>query len=151
MLVVAAAVIREYSFPALLSESPLFQPEIFASRLFPSMGHLLVFSILILFLGILFYLYGNLEKMGSSRFRGAVAIFLFVGATILLLIIEYLIRILVLDSSISFEAHNVTTFSVFTVIGLLIIVIWFILLGLMLDLTIRLLSRSPVFLLADSV
>ena len=151
MLIAAAASIRECSFPALLSESHLFQPEIFASRLFPSMGHLLVFSILILFLGILFYLYGNLEKLGSTRVRNAVAIVLFAAATILLLIIEYLIRILVLDSSISFEAHNVTTFSVFTVIGLLIIVIWFILLGLILDLAISLLSGSPLKVLMTGI
>ncbi|MCK5137374.1 MAG: hypothetical protein KAR19_16440 [Bacteroidales bacterium] len=141
-IVAGAVAIMKYSFPALLTESYLFQPDLFASRLFPSMGHLLVLSILILFLGILYHLYGNLEKLGSSFFRKAMAILLFVGTALLLLFIEHLISILVLDSTISFAAHNVTTFSIYTVIGLFVIVIWFILLGLMLDLAIRLLSES---------
>ena len=68
---------------------------------------------------------------------------MFVFAALIFLVIEQLIRILVLDSSISFEAHRVTTFTGNTVVGLSVIIIWVILLGLVLDKAIVLLSGSP--------
>ncbi|MCK4750420.1 MAG: hypothetical protein KAT15_25360, partial [Bacteroidales bacterium] len=76
-------------------------------------------------------------------FNQVLAGLLFTGATLLLLFIEHLISILVLDSSISFQAHNVTTFSIYTFVGLFIITIWFIMLVMVLDLAARMLSASP--------
>ncbi|MCK4879926.1 MAG: hypothetical protein KAS82_04665, partial [Bacteroidales bacterium] len=133
----------KYSFPPLLTDTDLFQPEIFASRLFPSLGALLVFSVLALLLGGLYYLFGNLEKIESIRWKRGAATLLFVGAALVFLGIEQLIPILVLDSSISFEAHRVTTFTGSTVVGLATVIIWFLLLGLILDKAIILLSGSP--------
>ena len=134
-VLVAASVVAvfHYSFPALLTSSKLFQPDIFASRFFPSLGALLVFSISAFLLGGLYYLYGNLEKLKSELWKRGVATLLFVGAALLFLVIEQLIRILVLDSSISFEAHRVTTFTGNTLVGLSVIITWFLLLGLVLD------------------
>jgi len=132
----------KYSFPALLTESKLFQPEIFASRFFPSLGALLVFSVSALLLGGFYYLFGNLEKIESERWKRGLATLLFVGSALLLLLIEQLIRILVLDSSISFEAHRVTTFTANTLVGLTLILMWFLLLGLVLDKALMLLSGS---------
>ncbi len=136
------AVVFKYSFPPLLTNTQLFQPEIFASRLFPSLGALLVFSVSVLLVGGLYYLFGNLEAIESERWKRGTATLLFVVAALLFLVIEQLIRILVLDSSISFEAHRVTSFTGFTVVGLSVILIWFLLLGLTLDKAIVLLSGS---------
>ncbi len=134
--------IFKYSFPALLTDTKLFQPEIFASRFFPSLGALLVFSISALLLGGLYYLFGNLEKLESERWKRGTATLLFVAAALLFLVIEQLTRILVLDSSISFEAQRVTTFTGNTLVGLSVIIIWFVLLGLVLDRAIYLLRGS---------
>ena len=133
----------KYSFPALLTDTELFQPEIFASRIFPSLGTLLVFTISGLLLGGLYYLYGNMEKIESERWKRGVATLLFVIAALLFLVIEQLISILVLDSSISFEAHHVTTFSGNTVVGLSVIIMWFLLLGLVFDKAIQMLPGPP--------
>jgi signal transduction histidine kinase len=130
------------SFPTLLTNTNLFKPEIFASRFFPSLGALLVFSISALVLGGLYYLYGNLEKLKSEAWKRGIATLLFVGSALIFLIIKQLTRILVLDSSISFEAHRVTTFTGNTLVGLSVIIIWFVLLGLVLDKAIYLLKGS---------
>ncbi len=141
LLIVSIVVaVGKYSFPALLTDTELFQPELFASRLFPSLGTLLVFSLAALALGALYYLFGNLEKIESLRWKRGLATLMFVLATLFLLIIEYLISILVLDSNISFEAHRITTFTWSTMVGLTIIISWFFLLGMALDKAIVLLS-----------
>ncbi len=145
MAVVACVIaIQKYSFPWLITETDLFQPELFASRLFSSMGSLLVFTMAVLSLITQYYFHGNLERIRSKRGKEGFALLLVTGASVLLLFIENLISSLVLDSSISFEAHRVTTFSGYTVVGLLIVIMWFIVLGLILDKAYILLSKKPV-------
>jgi two-component system, NtrC family, nitrogen regulation sensor histidine kinase NtrY len=153
LLIIGGVVgVLKYSFPSLLTESQLFQPEIFASRLFPSLGALMVCSFAALLLGGLYYLFGNLEKVRSVAWRRGLATLLFMSSTLLLLVISKLIGTLVLDSSISFEAHRVTTLSGNTVVGLVTIFSWFLLLGMILDKAIVLLSGSVVrFLLYGTV
>jgi len=143
VLIVAGLVaVFTHSYPVFLTSTKLFQPEIFASRFFPSLGALLIFSISALLLGGLYYLYGNLEKLKSEPWKRGIATLLFIGAALLFLVIEQLIRTLVLDSSISFEAHRVTTFTGNTLVGLSVIIAWFLLLGLVLDKAIFLLRGS---------
>jgi len=138
----SAVAIFKYYYPALLTNTDLFQPEIFASRIFPSLGGLLVFTFSALLLGGLYYLYGNLEKIRSELWLRGTATLLLIIAALIFLVNEQLIRILVLDSSISFEAHRVTTFTGFTLVGLAVIIMWFLLLGLVLDKAIVMLSGS---------
>jgi len=135
--------IFKYSFPALLFDTELFQPGLFASRIFPSLGALLIFTVSILILGGLYYLFGNLEKIGSERLKRGIATLLFIFAALLFLVIEQLISILVLDSSISFEAHRITTFTGHTLVGLSVIIMWFLLLGMVLDKAIVMLMGPP--------
>ena len=148
-IVGGAFTILNYSIPSLLTDSELFQPELFASRLFSSLGALLVVSMAALLLVTLYYLHANLEGIRSSRGKQGLAFLFFALASVLLLMIEHLIGILVLDSNISFEAHRVTTISGYTVVGLSVIIMWFIVLGLVLDKAIVLLSgpmnRSLLF------
>jgi len=147
LLLAGAVSILHYGFPQVITNSRLFQPELFASRLFPSLGHLLVVTILAVSLATLYYLYGNLERILPDILKNVSAILLFAGSALLLLFVEHLITILVLDSSISFEAHNVTTFTLHTMVGLIIIVMWFIVLGLMLDKAIMLIREDTAKLL----
>jgi len=135
-------VVLKYSFPSLLTRSDLFQPEVLASRYFPSLGSMIVFSISALTLAALYYLYARLEDIRSRQVKRMVSLLLFASAALLLLFIDQLISVLILDSSISFEAHRVTTFSGYTVAGLFVIIIWFVILGLVLDKAIVLGSSS---------
>jgi signal transduction histidine kinase len=138
----AVIAVVKYSFPSMLTDSDLFQPELYASRLFPSMGSLLVFTVAALALAVLYYRYLHIGKWKSELGKRILAILLFAAAVLLLLFIEHLIRSLILDSSISFETHRVTTFSIFTVIGLMVIIIWFIILGLTMDRAILIFSGN---------
>jgi len=140
----AGLAVLKYSFPSLLTDTPLFQPELFASRFFPSLGALLVCSVSLLALAGIYYLYLNLEGIRSVAWRRSVAVLLFMMAALVLLAIEQLISILVLDSNISFEAHRVTTFTGNTMVGLGIVIMWFVLLGLLMDKAIVLLS-GPLY------
>ncbi len=129
----SAFMVLKYSFPTLLTDSDLFQPELLASRFIPSLGALIVFSVWAAALAAIFYLHGNLEGIRSHRIKGLLALLLFVGSALLLLLIDQLISVLILDSSISFEAHRVTTITGYTAAGLLVIIIWFVILGLFID------------------
>jgi len=133
-----------YSFPSMLTDTDLFQPELFASKMFPSLGALLVCTLALLALGGLYYLYLNLEGIRSELWKRGVAFLLFMIAAIILLAIEQLISILVLDSNISFAAHRVTTFTGNTMVGLAIVIMWFVLLGLLMDKAIVMLS-GPLY------
>jgi two-component system nitrogen regulation sensor histidine kinase NtrY len=145
-LLVAGAVISvvRYSFPSTLTDSDLFQPDLYASRFFASMGSLLVFTLGALALAVLYYRYIDPLKLKSQWARRLISVFLFSGATLLLMVIESIINSLVLDSTISFEIHRVTTFSVYTVIGLTVIVMWFVILGLVLDRAVQLFSTRRI-------
>ena len=137
-----ALAVLKYSVPGILFETKLFQPELFASLMFPSLGALLVCTIALLALGGLFYLFADLEKIRSEAWKRGLAVLLFMLSAILLLIIEQVISSLVLDSNISFEAHRVTSFTGGTFVGLGILIMWFVLLGLLMDKAIKILSGT---------
>ncbi len=137
-----ALAVLKYSIPSLLTQSELFQPELFASHFFPSLGSLLMVSLISVSLVSLYYLHLHLAGILSPPQKLAGSFLLLAGASVLLLMIEHLISILVLDSSISFEGHRATTFSGYTMAGLVVILMWFIVLGLMVDRAIDLFSGS---------
>lgn len=113
--------------------SRLFQPDLFASTLFPSLGHLLTVSLALFALVALYFLHGIQADDLKGGWRRAFALLLMFSATVMLLFTEYLISTLVLDSGISFEAHRVVSFSGYTIVALLIIIMWFVIIGLVLD------------------
>ncbi len=125
--------LQKMGFPELFSGLRICRPELYASRLFSSLGALGIFSGACLFLALLWYRFGLPLLPDHKKLKWIVAILLIVASSVLLLFVEGLIRALVLDSTISFEAHRVTTFSLYTLVGLLIISTWFFLLGLLSD------------------
>jgi signal transduction histidine kinase len=137
-----AFVVLRYSFPVLLTGSDLFQPEVLASRFFPSLGALIVCSVSALVLAALYYMYGNFEDFRSKLVKRTLSMLLFAASALLILFVDQLISVLILDSSISFEAHRVTTFNGYTVAGLFVIISWFVILGLVLDKAILLGAES---------
>lgn len=147
VIVGLAFAVLKFSFPALLTSSDLFQPEVLASRYFPSLGSMIVFSVSALALTALYYLYGNFEALLSKGMKRLSSILLFAASALLLLFIDQLISVLILDSGISFEAHRVTTFSGYTVAGLFVIITWFVILGLIMDKAIVLWPESSEYVL----
>ncbi|MEN8157635.1 MAG: ATP-binding protein, partial [Bacteroidota bacterium] len=133
LIPLTAFLLLQYGVDLLFMGSRLFLPELFASRFFPSLGHLLVISVSVTGIVALYYFFGTREDQGSGHSRQVVAILLLLAATIMFLVVEKLLYILVLDSGISFEAHRVTSFSSYSVVGLVIIITWFITIGLVLD------------------
>jgi two-component system nitrogen regulation sensor histidine kinase NtrY len=126
-------VLLKSGFVTIFSNSRLFLPDLFASRLFPSLGHLAVVSVSVLVLVSLYYMYGPLGDRISGRLKRGLAILLFAFAALMFLVVEQLLSILVLDSSISFEVHRVTSFSGYSFIGLAVIITWFFSIGLVTD------------------
>ncbi len=77
-IVAGGIAILKYSFPTLLTETKLFQPELFASHFFPSLGSLLVISLMAIVLGSLYYQHGNLLGIRSQRGRLVLSLLLYV-------------------------------------------------------------------------
>ncbi len=139
-----AFMLLQYGVDVLFMGSRLFLPELFASRFFPSLGHLLVISVSVTGIVALYYFYGLRKDHDPGRSRQGVAILLLLAATIMFLVVEKLLHILVLDSGISFEIHRVTSFSGYSVMGLAIMITWFITIGMVLDRAIVYLGNHPL-------
>jgi two-component system nitrogen regulation sensor histidine kinase NtrY len=149
-----AFIFLQYVSGILFPGTELLKPELYASRMFPSLGHLMVISLSVLGMVATFYRYvpfgaGNRRNSpGNPAFWAGPV--LFVTAAILLLVVEELIRSLVMDSGISFEASRVDTFSGYTMAGLGVIIAWFISIGLILDRAVLIMrkNRGRLFLTA---
>ena len=116
-----------------LSGLPLFQPDLFASRAFPSMGHLCLFTLTVL--GLALNAYFNAPwKSRSGKYLSIVrALIYFILASVLIMLVEQLLQTLVLDSGISFELHRITVVSVHSLFALILLLCWFLVIGLVLD------------------
>ncbi len=128
-----AYLLLHFGVGVIFENSPLFLPDLFASRFFPSLGHLMVVSFSVLTLVLLYYLHCSRENIPAWFSRKVMAFLLFLAATGMLLIVEQLLQILVLDSGISFEAYRVTSFSGYSAVGLTVILTWFVCIGLLMD------------------
>lgn len=113
-----------FSFPGFLTDTLLFQPELFASSRLNSMGDLLMITLFALVWGVLIYLHGKLEIVLPEPWKKSVAIVSILGGAFILAGSGQLIRTLVVDSNISFEIHRITTITGATVLGLLIVIMW---------------------------
>jgi len=117
----------------LFEEARLFQPDIFASRLFASLGHLLVISLSVLALVSLYYRHGAITIRGSRIPCRFMSIGVFILGALMFLMLEQLLRSLVLDSMISLEAQKVTTLTAYSFVTLAVILMWFVSLGMVID------------------
>jgi signal transduction histidine kinase len=133
-----------YGVHHLFENTNLFAPDLFANRYFPSLGHLLLATGAMVAAVSYFYLYWMQDREGSRRYRLIHSLPLFMLTALLLWTLERVIASLVLDSGISFEAYRVTSFSGYTVVGLLVILAWFVSIGLLLDRAIVCLDRPPL-------
>jgi len=132
LLVASALLFIKLALPLLFENSPMFSPELFASRVFPSLGHLGVITMTGLSLVYLYVQFVSPPR-APSLIRRLFSFLLLAVVLVLFLSTELLIRSLVRDSGISFEANRITTFSAYTLVGLLIILSWIVASGMVLN------------------
>lgn len=113
-----------YKFPPALYNNSLFSPVSFAnSELLPSLGDLLLNTIIIFYFTVLFnkdfYIPGRLysgKRIDSNSFPAVMVI----GMIIYNLFIYHIFTSLIVNSSISFEAYKITGLNMYSFVGLVI-------------------------------
>lgn len=148
----------KYLFPGTIYNLELFGPFLFARSLFmPSLGDVMLNSILILFLIIRFrsdFDYGSTFLKFRSPMFYLFLILLIALLTGYFFFSHYIFSSLILNSSINFETFKVTGITVYTFVGLLIFAIHFTGLLMLTDYIIRLAAlkyRAEGFILIFSV
>lgn len=126
-----------YRFPHIIYDLELFSPGKFAgSSWFPSLGDLLLLTVLSFFTIFNFYKEYNIN-LNNVRGSGFNYILLLLSFLILIplwfLISIYLLRSLILDSTISFETYKVLNLTIYTFFGFLILTFLFAALALLID------------------
>jgi signal transduction histidine kinase len=109
----------KFNFQISIFQSELFNPEIYASKYFESLGHLLFFSILLCWSFILLSIKGNTFLNRAFYLH----IFYFLLFFITTIIIRFTIFSLVNDSSISFSVFDRAAINLFSFIGIFILAI----------------------------
>lgn len=129
LLLVLYYVLHHYRVPAVLFNLELFSPGTFArSPVLPSLGDLSLLIVSIFFIIYNFYLefYFNPAKLkNSNALRLGVGILSGIAIIALFYIQTFLVRSLVLDSSISFETYKVLDLSIYTYLGFTLIALAF--------------------------
>ncbi|MCP4313452.1 MAG: hypothetical protein GY790_19515 [Bacteroidetes bacterium] len=122
-----------YGVHPLFGHMKLFQPDVFASRFFASLGHLLVISVAVMLLVTLYYRHGSVSKGGGRIPRQLMSVLFFISATLMFMLVEQLLRSLVLDSGISLKANRVTTLTGYSFVAFAVILMWFVSIGAVID------------------
>jgi hypothetical protein len=102
-MVCVSVIIIFFELPSILFSSRFFQPEIFASLNFPSLGHLWTMVMLLFMITLLFYWFFDRSRSLSMRINFAFGYLLIFLASLWFVFMHHVISSLVLDSTISFE------------------------------------------------
>jgi signal transduction histidine kinase len=134
---------KVFRLPVSVFSWNLFSPSYFAaSTIFSSLGDLLVFTFILIFIVWLALRLRNAlvpRKELNLLFTGSYLTMLLISATL----VQDLIRSLVLDSQISFDLSNIFSLNIFSFTGLFIILAWiFIFYKLLLNFSVRMLESS---------
>ncbi len=141
VLFVVAVSTLYFEFPRILFESRFFQPDVFASIRFASLGHLYIYMLLILMITLLLYWFFYGKGRLSDATRTVFSVLLITMASFWFIFFHLICSSLVTDSTISFEFYKLDTLSVFTFIGLIILIMASLVLGLLVDKAIIILGR----------
>jgi len=137
LVVIAGAVMLYFEIPRIIFHTALFRPDLYASRHFASLGHLLVYVLLALILSALLHRHIQKEDLPNERFGYVLAVLFLVAAAAWFLFLNHLYSTIVLDSNISFEAYQITSVNIYTFAGLLIIGLSFLVFVMLVDKAIR--------------
>jgi len=129
-----------FEIPRIIYETALFRPELYASRQFSSLGHLLIFVAEVLTSSALLHRHIRQKDFKNERGAYLVALLFLLAAAGCFLFVNHLFSTLILDSNISFEAYQITSVNVYTFAGLLIIGLSFLSFVMLVDKAIRVAS-----------
>lgn len=121
LLVFLRFLMLKYKFPALLSTLPLFEPYHYAKSFwFPNLGDFFLNTFLLLFISFLVFREFDYQGMVKKGLRPVYSLFVtsFI-ITVYYLFFHYLLKGLVMNSSILIEVYNVFYLNVYTLIGYL--------------------------------
>ncbi|MFZ5940941.1 MAG: ATP-binding protein [Bacteroidota bacterium] len=110
-----------FEIPKIIFETALFRPELYASRHFSSLGHLLIFVAVVLTITSLLHRHISREDFRNPRGGYIAAVLFLILSAAWFLFLNHLFSTLILDSNISFEAYQITSVDIYTFAGLLII------------------------------
>ena len=130
VLFVVKYLMLEYQFPKVFYELDLFRPFIFGTPgIFPSLGDLLIWSILIFSVVFIIYKEFSFPYPSEKRIRNwKIHFFLVLHLTVILCLfsgIFFLIKSIILNSTISFEVNKLLLFDTYSVVGYIIIILFF--------------------------
>lgn len=121
-------IFQYFHFPEILYQLEIFKPKYLAfSQLFPSIGELLITTLIVAYLSFVFYInvpISALNRASRKKITVNIAIW-FVILTTYSGFAFYIFHHLIIDSNFQFEAYDVLNLSVFSFIGYFIIVILF--------------------------
>lgn len=125
-----------YHYPEIFYQLDLFSPQNMAiSHSIPSLGDLLIWAMLIFFISYL--LFKNITYISIRIRRKTHRYFLIViisaFISIAFILINILIKNMVLNSSISFEAHKVLLLNSYSFLGYIILIMFFVSFGFLID------------------
>ena len=127
-VIILRIIIIYFEIPKILFESDLFSPVYYASSpILPSLGHLLIDTILILIISYVFKTHLIINK-GIIRYNNILKNIFIAGIFILLLIVFkgliFIFSTIIVHSSISLDLNQILNLSYFSIISYLIIAIF---------------------------
>jgi two-component system nitrogen regulation sensor histidine kinase NtrY len=120
-MVLVSVLIIYLEVPRIIFEADIFQPEIYASMTFPSLGQLFFFVLLVFSITLLFYWFFDRGGKLKATYHRPLSILLILASSAWFVFAHHMTRSLVMDSTISFEAYQLDSLSVYTFFGLLIV------------------------------
>ncbi len=108
IIVIIRIIMMHYNFPHVVYLFNLFKPNDYASSvIFPSLGDVLIDSVLFLFISLLYNKYFNVEGLLKSLNKTLFLIICILFCLFLSIVISLLFKSLILDSTISFQIYNI--------------------------------------------
>jgi signal transduction histidine kinase len=158
LTILIGATIHYSGFLLYVQHSMLFSSKIYASSTFiSSLGILLVYSLLALFLALFADKFLILPKISivNSVLNEVYIFLMFLFSLVLFIVTTLVVKSIVFNSTISFDFYNFYTLSVYTLIGLFIFSVWFVILYISfrktLAITTTLTLRKLIFFSAVSI
>jgi two-component system, NtrC family, nitrogen regulation sensor histidine kinase NtrY len=105
--------------PTVLSQTELFSPSRFSlNKIIPSLGHLLILSILAAVFSGVFYRHFHIEQKTPDKIKAPLMLsFAFITGALLISLFHLIFSLLISTSNINFETYKVLDLSLFSVAG----------------------------------
>jgi two-component system, NtrC family, nitrogen regulation sensor histidine kinase NtrY len=101
--------------PGVFTLTGLFSPyRLSFSNIIPSLGHMIILSILSSFVAVIFYRFVSIKENSGNRLF---MILFFVTAAIILSVFQYLFSQLILTSNINFQPYKILDLDIFSIAG----------------------------------